>query len=206
MTRSSGTLLLPEYCRLPPIQGALRPITPQPVPRGSGSLSSNSRQERSYVRLSNIIYWEFGCELWGKNPVRSQWQSISNAFQTCMQNPRYYRYTLNFFSSQRNKALKDFLKDHMRWDEAEKYISHLARTYDTNKDGKFNYPGKFLTYSLLLQPKVMLNKADCSESRCQVSAAPKMNQNYLVLEHNGGVICDARQGVISPDLLCAGPN
>ena len=53
------------------------------------------------------------------------------------------------FLPKRNKALKDFLKDHMRWDEAQKYISHLARTYDTNKDGKFNYPGTFLTFSLL---------------------------------------------------------
>ncbi len=34
------------------------------------------------------------------------------------------------------------LNDAMGWQEAEKYITHLVNTYDKNKDGKFDYPGR----------------------------------------------------------------
>ena len=32
-------------------------------------------------------------------------------------------------------------KGHMTWEEAEKYIAHLAETYDINHDGRFDYAG-----------------------------------------------------------------
>ena len=56
MTRSSGTLLLPEYCRLPPTQGALRPIIPPASAQRLWYPSSNSRQERSCGSFFNFMF------------------------------------------------------------------------------------------------------------------------------------------------------